>query len=340
MSDGAPLAEDRAGRDAGNRRPTLADVGRCYRILLGREVESLAAASEQIVHAPDVMLLAERIWGAQEAQRHRIEEACSRIPALHAAAAPVEEAGAEILERLYAEHEGLWLERSFGRYRDWLRQDEPRYAERSARWNLERTLERGAAEARELQALCARHGHAFREGDMVAVFGAEAFRLAGEIAPRVARYWSVEAAAQDVTLAQQAIAAHGLEGRVVPATIGAFRRSPATMDFLYSVSALQYAPPPMMIDLLGGLLSRLNPGGWAVFQLPSHLHDHRFALGAYLAGEGREPAGEIHAVPQARILSLLRERGFALLEVIPDSRVGRLGMSYTYVARRDGCAAA
>lgn len=320
-----------------SRAPTISDVSRCYRLLLDREVENATVAGQHIMAAPGVLDLVELIWASPEAVRHRIGDALRSVSEFHAAPAPEIDADGGRLDDLHADVERVWTKRGLGSYQRWLKRGEPRYSDRSVRWNIELILASGEVEARGLLDLLARHGLSIRPSDRVAVLGADAFRLAPVVAPLAERYLAIEVHEKDLELASEALKSHGLRG-VTACSVSAFRAGAERVDLFHSVEALQYAPPPVQHDLLKTVLARLNPGGVVVFQLACHLHGYAFDIDRYLGGEGRDAMGEIHAIAQRHVLSLLAAERVAVLEIIPDGRLGPLGVSYTFVGRKEDLA--
>ena len=325
------------------RQPTIGDVARCYRLFLGRDIESVAVAGTQIAGSATVLDLVDRIWRSPEALRGRIAEAFSCAYRDHvrgqtpAMTAPSGAAGTRLngamIEDLWRIVETAWARRGLGSYHAWLTRDTPRYADRSVQWNVERMFDAGQDEARDLRLICARHGRDLREDDTIMVLGADALRLAAAIAPAVARYLGVDPVSDGLVRAGAALQARGIDA-AEGMTIAEFRCDDRGYDVAYCVSALQYVPPPLIVDLLKTISARLNPGGLLLFQVACQLYDYRFEIGAYLAGDDRDPMGEIHAIAQTDILGLMRRNAMTLLEVMPDGRVGPLGTSFLFVAQK------
>jgi hypothetical protein len=234
------------------------------------------------------------------------------------------------LAAIIAEVEADWARRGFGSHHNWLLRHEPRYDERSAKWNVARAFETGGQEADALRRQMARAGVALGEGS-VAVFGDNAFRLAGAL--NAGPYLGIDPRPRGASAGANALAERDLQhAQVIP--VSAFRDGAHEYDLFYSVMALQYAPPPMSMALLDRALDQVRPGGLACFQLACHLYGYSFSADAYLAGQGRDSNGEIHVLPQPCVLDLLARRGFAVIEVRPDGRLDSLGVSYSFLARR------
>lgn len=314
----------------GTRSATISDVDRCYRLLLGREIENVAVAGQQIAASQSVAHLYERIWQSREAQIYRMGQAAALMPALLRDQDIPHHADPEVLDQFFAKTFATWNRRGFGSYDQWLRRNEPHFDERSQRWNRENALRAGEAEAQVLldASWCPPAAD-------VAVFGRQAYRLGAALRGQAKSYVHFEAFAADLEQGRTALRdCAPCEVRGHAATD--LRDARGTFDLFYSVSALQYAPPPVMAELLRLAVRALRPGGVLVCQLACQLHDYRFDAEAYRSGVGVDPMGEIHALPQQAVLAILEAEGAVPLEVVPDGRLGSLGLSFSFVARRRG----
>lgn len=326
--------QDEAGLlapEASPRGATISDVDRCYRLLLGRAIENVAVAGQQIAASQSVADLYERIWQSREAQFHRLGEAAVLMPALLREQRIAHHAEPQQLDELLAATFVTWDRRGFGSYDRWLRRNEPHFDERSARWNRENALRVGAAEASTLL----ESGWCPAAAADVAVLGRQAYRLCPALQEHAASYTHFEAIAADLEQGRAALDVSGgcdVYGRS-PADL---RKCREAFDLVYSTSTLQYAPPPAIAELLRSAVRSLKPGGILVCQLACQLHDYCFDLAAYLEGTGVDPMGEIHALPQQDVLSIFDTEGAVPLQVVPDGGVGALGLSFTFVARKRG----
>jgi hypothetical protein len=317
-------------QEHGVSKPALSDVVRAYRTFLGRNVENIDVAVHHLAAGDNLWDLVERIWASPEAERRRIGEAAAAIGAMDDWREISLDASEDQLAAIIAEVEADWARRGFGSHHDWLSRHEPRYDERSAKWNVARAFETGGQEADALRRQMARAGVTLGEGS-VAVFGENAFRLAGAV--NAGSYLGIEPRPCRVSVGVNALAERDLRhAQLIP--VSAFREDAHAYDLFYSVMALQYAPPPMSRALLDRALDQVRPGGLAYFQLAGHLYGYSFGADAYLAGQGRDPHGEIHVLPQPHVLDLLDRHGFAVIEVRPDGRLGSLGVSYSFLARK------
>ncbi len=101
-------------------------------------------------------------------------------------------------------------------------------------------------------------------------------------------------------------------------------------SFFFSVIVLQHNPPPLAHHLLDCALSKVQPGGAALFQVPTHFPDYSFRIADYLNSQ-MPPTFEMHCLPMHRVFRLLHKHGFTPLEVIMDTWTGLPG-SHTFFA--------
>jgi SAM-dependent methyltransferase len=94
------------------------------------------------------------------------------------------------------------------------------------------------------------------------------------------------------------------------------------VDLVYSILVLQHSPPPMISFIVKEFLKALNPGGIALFQVPTYRLGYRFSLSEYLSSQAGRREVEMHVLPQAKIFDLVRQEGGKLIEVIEDGCTG------------------
>ena len=105
-----------------------------------------------------------------------------------------------------------------------------------------------------------------------------------------------------------------------------------TCSFLLSTIVLQHNPPPLIAYLLDWLLSKVEPGGAALFQVPTHTPGYEFDVNKYLASPAPKDF-EMHCIPMHHVFALLHRHGFAPREVIMDTWTGMPG-SHTFFATK------
>lgn len=104
-------------------------------------------------------------------------------------------------------------------------------------------------------------------------------------------------------------------------------------DMFYSLIVLQHNSPPIQRLIMRTLFAKLNPGGAALFQIPTDVENYEFDVEAYLASPS--PVMEIHSMPKPVVLGLLREAGLNLLDLAMDDQLGAYGSHTFFAAKGD-----
>lgn len=103
-------------------------------------------------------------------------------------------------------------------------------------------------------------------------------------------------------------------------------------DLAYTVIVLQHNPPPVAYSILGKLLEIVRSGGYIFFQIPTHIFNYEFKEENYNPSKNTM---EMHCIPMNRVLRLLKEMGFDILDVFEDDRHGSDNIvSHMFLAKR------
>jgi SAM-dependent methyltransferase len=196
----------------------------------------------------------------------------------------------------------------------------------------------GEWDAQVLAATLARIGRAPEEFANCVEYGCGVGRATVALAARFRRVSALDISRPHLDEAAREAAARG-QGNVKFAQVTAERIMPAgSFDFWYSRIVLQHNPPPVILAILNVAFRRLEPGGVAMFQVPTWIQGYRFSARRYLAGTpGTEM--EMHAVPQAAVFDLAAKHGLVVRDIREDSAlVGRPGeaLSNTFAFEKRG----
>lgn len=101
------------------------------------------------------------------------------------------------------------------------------------------------------------------------------------------------------------------------------------IDFFFSLIVLQHNSPPIQKAVLRTILSKIRPGGGAVFQIPTDVADYSFDVASYLDTES--PEMEVHCLPKSIVLQEIQNAGLEIVDMLPDAAIGDLG-SHTFYA--------
>ncbi len=104
-------------------------------------------------------------------------------------------------------------------------------------------------------------------------------------------------------------------------------------DVFYSRIVFQHNPPPVMTRLIQKMLASLNPGGVAIFQVPTYRIGYRFKIDEWLKADHALDM-QMHCLPQSRIFEIFAQEGGTLLEVREDGSTGPDFLSNTFVVRK------
>ena len=107
------------------------------------------------------------------------------------------------------------------------------------------------------------------------------------------------------------------------------------VDFVYSVMVLQHNPPPIIGIMIREMIKALNPGGAAMFQVPTYRPNYSFSLSQYLEREVTESDIEMHVLPQRKIFEIIGQENGEIIEVVEDRFTSSLQqVSNTFLVRK------
>lgn len=163
-------------------------------------------------------------------------------------------------------------------------------------------------------------------------------RATAPLAARFAEVVAVDISAAHLRVAQEHLLASGV-GNVQFVHLDSIDdvRRLGAYDLLYSRIVLQHNPPPVMLRLLGDLLSLLRPGGVAYFQIPTYKAGYRFKVDEYVA-QANVTDMEMHYLPQAALFESIARHGCRVLEMREDDSIGLsvTAISNTMLVRKAG----
>ena len=309
-----------------------------YRIMLGRFPESEAVIEAHRAAYPDLAAFARGIEASPEfSARQRI-----RLPELPPPLdAPPQEgdvaAGGAALQALLTHTAAYWT-RIGQTAPHWSVLTEDRFTPERLEQNRVAFFASGEWDAQVLDATLARIGRRAGEFDNCVEYGCGVGRATVALAARFGRVTGLDISRPHLDEAARELAARGV-GNVRLLQVTAEKPMPGgAFDFWYSRIVLQHNPPPVILAILGMAFRRLQPGGVAMFQVPTWIEGYRFSVRDHLAGApGSEM--EMHAVPQAAVFDLAAKHGLVPRDIREDSAlVGRPGqaLSNTFVFEKRG----
>ncbi len=198
---------------------------------------------------------------------------------------------------------------------------------------LERFYASGKHDLARIEAWFSRNHRSLAPGMVVAEYGIGLGRLTRWLAPACA-----ELRGFDISPPHMARARAWLDRNGIYNVTEHLVRRPDDLDALagtdlfVSFLVLQHNPPPVIAHILDRAFSHLNPGGFALFQVPTYARGYAFSIDSYLAAP---PSGiEMHVLPQAQIFRLARQHGLMPLEVEQDRVIDGWCVSHTFLFQK------
>jgi SAM-dependent methyltransferase len=312
---------------------TRDDVIAAYRRVLGREPESDEVVEQHLAAHKDIWSFVITVIEAEEVRRYQFEHAVALFVAKQEFRRIEVDAPPGATALLLRRVEAAWIK--LGKeepYWSVLTDDNFR-AEVMDDPMIEAFYASGAEEVEGFEAACVRNSMPNMRQATVLDLGCGVGRVGEHFARGYDQYIGVDISDTHLDLARQRFEMLGLNNAKLM-LLDDFLTAKPEFDIFFSVLSLQHSPPPVMHHLLQICLERLQPGGYAFFQLPCYLHDYEFRLSDYLSHPEGPEAMEMHALPQARVFRTLAEAGLVAAEVLPFPRIGLIGFSYVFVARK------
>ncbi len=165
----------------------------------------------------------------------------------------------------------------------------PIFRETSTEDLINRFYATGAAEADFVGNVMLRHCAGHEQRRTVLEYGCGPGRVSYWLSLDFERVVGVDISPEYLDLATRYMAAHNVSN-FVPFRLTGFDDLAGLpqFDVLYSRYVLQHNPPPVIRMVLGRLLERLAPGGFAIFQVPTFGWNYSFRVARHLACAGRD----------------------------------------------------
>ena len=300
-------------------------VARCYRYLLGRDPESDLVVSRKARGCRNIWELIEEIVKSPE-YRNRVDQTAPPL-SLDVPAGRIDmDASSADLEALRQIMQRGW--ERLGRdepYRSVITASEHKGAPESA--GTTGFWASGEAIVGSIVRILARHGMDAL-GDKTCIdLGCGVGRLTAPLANRFHSVHGYDVSSTHLDVARRQLARHT---NVELTRVAALPLRLPRADVVVSLIVLQHNPPPIIGQLIEAALACLEPGGIALFQVPTYEPGYTFDLASYLDThrQQREAAGmEMHCIPQRQVFAIVAAAGCHVLEVREDNLTGRWGKS-------------
>jgi SAM-dependent methyltransferase len=162
-------------------------------------------------------------------------------------------------------------------------------------------------------------------------------RVTRWLAPLFRRVYAADISPGHLAITQRVLAESGIENvSLMQLRSLEDLRQIVKFDVFFSVITLQHNPPPLTAYILTQVLTNLNVGGLAFFQLPTYALDYEFKVDDYMnASTEGEPEMEMHVLPQRDVMGIAHMTGCQLLELREDGYTGdRTHISNTFFVRK------
>jgi SAM-dependent methyltransferase len=317
--------------DLGN--VTREEVLACYRMFLKREPESEQVILQKMVAEPDLWGMISHFFTCEEALRWQVTAASGYIDQHQSSLGVDVHISPANAEEMIRRTESVWSR--FGRedaYFSVLTNQQYK-SELITEADIIEFYQSGATGVAFFKSVLLRNGIVFNPDWCVADLGCGVGRIGEHLAKICSHYIGIDLSVPHLRIAEDLFASRGIENATFM-RLNDFIESRTRFDVFYSILVLQHNPPPIMYKLLDELLSRLNEGGVAYFQLPCFLFNYSFDVETYLANGSAVGGMEMHALPQKYIFELFEKHGITLIEVTPNAGIGPIGISYSFLAMK------
>ena len=194
----------------------------------------------------------------------------------------------------------------------------------------------GQQDVNDLIALLARHGKSAADFAQVIEFGCGIGRVTPHLARTFRHVTACDVSTSHAAMAEKVVAGAGVRNvRFEPVVDDRFGMDDG-FDLWFSRIVLQHNPPPVIARILERAFVLLEPGGMAVFQVPTYATGYRFRLAEYLARDRSADGIEMHVLPQSAVFAIARDCGCEPLDVLEDGSAGPMQdwCSTTFVMRK------
>lgn len=202
--------------------------------------------------------------------------------------------------------------------------------------NINDFLRTGEGSISRVLAAFDRVGASLSETDSVMDFGCGVGRLSIPLARRAGHVLGVDISAAHLREAETNRKKLGCDNvTFLQAKSVSDIRDLHHFDLVISLIVLQHNPPPVMLEILDALCSRVKPSGYLYVQAPTYRSRYSYVVEDDLADISEEM--EMHVLPQHVFLEKIQSAGLTILEVAEDDAAGNLDFrSQVVLARKNG----
>ena len=177
----------------------------------------------------------------------------------------------------------------------------------------------GDKEVKEIEAILKRHGMKLNEVNVAIEYGCGVGRITVPLSKKVSAVHAYDISSPHLDYAKE----HANEERaiinfhLVSDPLDKLQQC----DLFYSRIVFQHNPPPIILQLIKNALESLNPGGIAIFQVPTYISGYSFILNDWLNVDHALDM-QMHCIPQTAIFELVKNKECSILEIREDNWCG------------------
>jgi SAM-dependent methyltransferase len=297
------------------------EVRACYRYILGREPENEEVVARHARTAESVAGLRRRFLASGEF-RNKYQGEVPASPRLPLDTPPIEvetRVSEADLARLLDHTAAYWS--GIGEVAPhWSVLTQEAYRPENIAASRDAFYATGALDLKLVQAVLERAGAAPARLETCLEYGCGVGRATAQLARTFPRVIGCDVSPGHLRLARERMEELGLANVELVQIRRELLHPEQGVDLWYSRLVLQHNPPPMQLRIIELALRSLRPGGYAIFQVPTHVLGYSFRLAPYLAGElGKRM--EMHAIPQREVFAAAAAAGCHPVEVRDDTHL-------------------
>jgi len=177
----------------------------------------------------------------------------------------------------------------------------------------------GEREVQEIEAILKRHGVKLSEVKTAVEYGCGVGRVTIPLSKSVSSMHAYDISRPHLDYAKE----HANEERatinfhLVSDPLGKLQ----PCDLFYSRIVFQHNPPPIIHQLIKNALESLNPGGIALFQVPTYINGYEFQLEEWM-NKDHALDMQMHCIPQTAVFKIADLTGCKILEIREDNWCG------------------
>ena len=296
----------------------------CYRMILGREVESENVLRAQM-KSLSLSSLREAFLRSPEFVRKRKDSSANQSPAdflpLDLPKNEIEyEATATQLAECIAKIKAGWSHLGITKPHFSVLTDKQFLPENLSE-NLDKFWASGEADACKVESMLARHGYTSLSTKTCLEYGCGVGRATMGLARRFAQVHGYDISQGHLSQAEQRAKEIGISNCRFHLCSDNLLDPLDMCDFFYSRIVFQHNPPPIICQLIRNALRALKPDGVAIFQVPTYRIGYRYSINEWIT-TNHALNMQMHCLPQQVIFSIIANENCVPLEVREDNATG------------------